>query len=53
MTDERNIDQENVWKEHLENVNEGAHWLYMFGVVIVSFLLMVALIAFLGGGGGG
>ena len=52
MTDERTIDQEQVWNEHLDNVNIGAHWAYMLGVLPGAFLLMVAFIALLGSGTG-
>ncbi|MDQ3880055.1 MAG: hypothetical protein M3295_03110 [Chloroflexota bacterium] len=51
MTDERKIDEERVREEHLENVNVGAHWLYMFGVLAGGFVVMVALMALMGGGG--
>ena len=50
--DESTISQQDVWEEHLQDVHIGRHWAYMFGVLIVAFLLMVALIAVLGGSGG-
>ena len=50
--DESTISQEEVWQEHLANVHVGRHWAYMIGVLAGSFVLMVALIAILGGGGG-
>lgn len=46
--DETKVTQDQVWKEHLEDVRVGAHWALLGGVLIGSFLLMVALIAFLG-----
>ena len=47
--DERNITDEDVRREHMASVNAPAHWLYMIGVLAVSFLLMIGLIALLGG----
>jgi hypothetical protein len=47
--DETSVTQERVWNEHLEEVHVGAHWAYLAVVLIGGFLLMVALIAFLGG----
>ena len=47
--DESDIRQEDVWDEHLANVHVGGHWLYLFGVLVGGFVLMVALIAVLGG----
>ena len=47
--DEPEISQEDVWDEHLANVHVGRHWMYMFGVLIGGFVLMVALIAVVGG----
>ena len=46
--DEAQIQQEQVREEHLGEVQIGAHWAYLFGVLLASFLLMVALIAWLG-----
>lgn len=45
---EVDIRQEDVWEEHLQEVNQPAHWAYLFGVLVGSFLLMVALMAVLG-----
>ena len=50
--DETRISQEDVWEEHLQNVHVGRHWAYLFGVLIGSSALMVALIALLGAGAG-
>lgn len=47
--DEPDIRQEDVWEEHLENVHVGRHWAYLFGVLVGGFVLMVGLIAILGG----
>ena len=49
---EAEMSEDQVRKEHLESVNVGAHWAYLFGVLIGSFVLMVALIAIIGAGGG-
>ncbi|HEX2221116.1 MAG TPA: hypothetical protein VHK06_01190 [Candidatus Limnocylindria bacterium] len=49
---EARIEQEDVWKEHLDNVSVPAHWAYLLGVIIGAFLLMVALVALLGASGG-
>lgn len=46
--EEEDIRQEDVWDEHLTGVNRPAHWAYLFGVLVGSFVLMVALIAALG-----
>jgi hypothetical protein len=48
--DETKIDQDKVWDEHLAKLNVPAHWTYLFGVLLGGFLLMLALMAFLGGG---
>ncbi len=45
---ETNVTEEQVYKEHLKAVNAPAHWVYLFSVLVVSFLLMVGLIAVLG-----
>lgn len=49
--DESKIQEADVQKEHLGGVQIGAHWAYLFAVLVGSFLLMVALIALLGSGG--
>ncbi len=48
--DETNIREDDVREEHLATVRPGPHWAYLFGVLGGSFLVMVAFIAFLGGG---
>ena len=45
---EAEIDEEQVRKEHLHEVNQPAHWLYLLGVILISFFLMIGLIAILG-----
>jgi hypothetical protein len=41
-----------VWHEHVDGVHVPAHAAYMTGVVLGGFLLMLALIAVLGGTAG-
>jgi hypothetical protein len=48
---ERNVDEDEVRDEHLAEVNSAAQWAYLFAVLIGGFVLMVALIAVLGGTG--
>jgi hypothetical protein len=45
---ESEIDEEQVRREHLREVNEPAHWSYLLGVIIISFFLMIGLIWLLG-----
>ena len=49
---EAEMTEDQVRKEHIESVNVGAHWAYLFGVLIGGLLLMISLIAILGSGGG-
>ena len=46
---EMDVNEDKVRSEHLEEVNVGAQWAYLFGVLLGGFMLMVALIALLGG----
>jgi hypothetical protein len=46
---EFDVNEDTVRSEHLEQVSAGPQWAYLFGVLIVGFLLMVGLIAVLGG----
>jgi uncharacterized membrane protein YdcZ (DUF606 family) len=46
--DEREISVAEVEREHLEEVNQAAHWAYVVGVLGGSFLVMLAFIAWLG-----
>jgi hypothetical protein len=46
---ERTIDREKVRDEHLAEVNVLAHWAYLIAVVGGGLVLMLALIAWLGG----
>jgi hypothetical protein len=52
VTNEAEMTEEKVRKEHLDAVNVPAHWAYLFAVLVGSFVLMVLLIALIGGGGG-
>jgi hypothetical protein len=47
--DETNLTEDDVREEHLKTVQPGPHWAYLFGVMGGSFVLMVVLIAVLGG----
>ncbi len=49
---EANMTEEKVRQEHIDSVNVVAHWVYLASVLLGGFLLMVGLIALLGGGGG-
>ena len=45
---ELKITEDQVREEHLDEVNVGAHWAYLFAVLLGGTLLMIGLIAFLG-----
>jgi hypothetical protein len=47
--DEGTVDQDRVREEHLASVNVPAHWAYLIAVLVGGFVLMVILIAVLGG----
>ena len=49
MTDEMELREDDVRNEHLDQVNVGLHWLYMFGVLGVAIVLMLIFMAYLGG----
>jgi hypothetical protein len=46
---ERTIDREKVREEHLAEVNPAVHWAYLIAVVGGGFVVMLAVIAWLGG----
>ena len=48
MSEDRSITAETIRKEHLREVHQPAHWLYVLSVLGVSFLFMLGLIAFMG-----
>ena len=50
--DETKISERQVWDEQLSGINVPAHWAYLFGTLGGGFVLMLALMAILGGGGG-
>jgi hypothetical protein len=45
---ERTIDAEKVREEHLAEVRESVHWVYLVSVLVGSTLLMLLLIAVMG-----
>jgi hypothetical protein len=49
---ELDLTEDDVRDEHLAEVNQPAHWLYLFGVLGLGVVLMIGLIAALGAGGG-
>ncbi len=48
--DETQLSEEDVYQEHLKDVNVGLHWTYMFGVMVGAVALMLLFIAILGSG---
>lgn len=46
---EMNVDRERVREEHLAAIDQRAHWVYLFAVLGGGFVLMLLLIATLGG----
>jgi hypothetical protein len=48
---EREITEEDVRAEHLEEVDERTHWAYLIAVFAVGTALMLALIGLLGAQG--
>ena len=49
--DETELTEDDVRSEHHQSANPAAHWLYLFGVLGGGLLLMLALLAYLGGSG--
>ncbi len=47
---EKTITPEQVREEHLKEVNQPLHWVYIGGVLLGSLLLMILFIALLGSG---
>ena len=47
--DETQLTEEDIYEEHQRSVKPTAHWAYLFGVLGGGLLLMIALIALLGG----
>jgi hypothetical protein len=45
---EQTVTEEKIRNEHMKEVNVGAHWAYLIGVLAGAFILMVGLIAILG-----
>ena len=46
MSDE-NITETNVRDEHLREINQPAHWAYLFGVLLGAIAVMMMLMALL------
>jgi hypothetical protein len=49
--DERHLTEDDVRAEHAKSANPRAHWLYLAGVLLLGFVLMIVLIALLGATG--
>jgi hypothetical protein len=47
---EKTLSEDDVRAEHLGEVHQPAHWAYLFAVLIGGTLLMIVLIALIGGG---
>ena len=47
--DETQLTEADIYDEHQRSVKPTAHWAYLFGVLGGGLLLMLALIAVLGG----
>ena len=47
--DETQVTEDDIYEEHQRSVKPNAHWAYLFGVLGGGLLLMLALIAVLGG----
>jgi hypothetical protein len=45
---ETTITEEQVRSEKMKEVNQAAHWAYVVGVIAISFILMLGLMAVLG-----
>ena len=48
MNSESRITEAEVREEHLMEVNQPAHWIYLFGVLLGGVVLMLGFIALLG-----
>jgi hypothetical protein len=47
---ETELTEDDVRSEHEQTAKPAAHWIYLFSVLGGGLLLMLALIAYLGGG---
>jgi hypothetical protein len=45
---EQNVNVERVRQEHLAEVDQLAHWLYLIGVLAIGTVVMLLMIAWLG-----
>jgi hypothetical protein len=48
---EKDLSAEDIRAEHLGEVDQRAHWLFLVAVLVGSTLLMLGFIALLGGSG--
>ena len=48
---EKDLSADDIRSEHLGEVDQRAHWLFLFGVLLGGCLLMLGLIALLGSTG--
>ena len=48
---ELDLTEDDVREEHMANVRPWTHWAYLFGVLGAGLVLMLLLVAALGGGG--
>jgi hypothetical protein len=49
---DKTIDEEQVWQEHLAEINVTRHWLFLLAVLAGGTLLMLGVIAWLGSASG-
>lgn len=47
---EKTLSEDDVRAEHLDEVNEPAHWAYLFAVLVGGTVLMIVYIALMAGG---
>jgi len=52
MSDERDLTQDDVRKEHLASVDQRVQALYITGVIGIGLVLMIVLIALMGAASG-
>jgi hypothetical protein len=45
---ERDLTEDDIREEHLREVDQRAHWLFLVGVLVGGCILMIGLIALLG-----
>ena len=47
---EKSLSEDDVRAEHLQTVDQPAHWAYLFAVLVGGTVLMILLIAVIAGG---